>query len=63
MHRVTPYYGALGAQFIGHRFHLAADVTLKAEKHHMLTSSGYADGSAISNDGKNMVRKEKITWL
>jgi hypothetical protein len=39
----TPYYGALGAQFIGHRFPLAADIDLKAEKHHMLTSSGYAD--------------------
>jgi hypothetical protein len=44
-------------------FHLAADGNTKAERHLMLTSAGMQFDLPISNDGVNMVQKERTSWL
>ncbi len=62
-HGSTPYYGALGAGFTGHRFHLAADANSKTVKHQMLLRQDTQISSADFQDGANMTRKEKTTWL
>jgi hypothetical protein len=58
-HGFTPYYGALGAGFPCHRFHLAADANSRTVKH----DASVRIFQVNPNHGANMTRKEKTIWL
>jgi hypothetical protein len=44
-------------------FDLATDMNPKTEKHHQLTSSGYADWRSVFLRWGYLMRKEKTIWL